>query len=74
MDGMLGAFLGPYAALAVVLGSPLRGDHRRTPHRRREDVMPARFAFQDLYGHRGLVTLLVGPDLWDFYLGLARGS
>ena len=53
MDGMLGAFLGPYAALAVFLGSPLQGDHRRTPHRRREDVMPARFAFRDLYGHRG---------------------
>ena len=53
MDGMLGAFLGPYAALAVFLGSPLRGDHRRTPHRRREDAMPARFAFRDLYGHRG---------------------
>jgi leader peptidase (prepilin peptidase)/N-methyltransferase len=61
MGGMLGAFLGPYAALAVFLAAG------RMPRR---TALP----FGVFMSFGGLVTLFVGPEVWGFYLNLVGGS
>ncbi len=74
MGGMLGAFLGPYAALAVFLGAlagSIAGGVLIAAGR-----MPRRTAlpFGVFMSFGGLVTLFVGPEVWDFYLNLVGGS
>ncbi|CAN5548620.1 A24 family peptidase [soil metagenome] len=74
MGGMLGAFLGPYAALAVFLGAlagSIAGGVLIAAGR-----MPRRTAlpFGVFMSFGGLVTLFVGPEVWGFYLNLVGGS
>lgn len=74
MAGMLGAFLGPYAGLAVFLGAfcgllvsvvlmtaGLMG---------RRGAIP----FGAFLAIGGVVTLFVGRDLWNFYLDFVGGA
>jgi leader peptidase (prepilin peptidase) / N-methyltransferase len=74
MGGMLGAFLGPYAALAVFLGAvcgalvggaliALGRVGRRSP-----------LPFGVFMAFGGIIALFVGPELWGFYLNLVGGG
>src|SRR5918998_772470 len=70
MGGMLGAFLGPYAALAVFLGAlcgAITGGLIMAAGR-----IPRRHAlpFGVFMALGGIVALFVGPQLWGLYLGL----
>jgi leader peptidase (prepilin peptidase) / N-methyltransferase len=73
MGGMLGAFLGPYAALAVFLGAlvgALTGGLLIVAGKMgRRQALP----FGVFMAFGGLVTLFVGPELWNFYLDLFGG-
>jgi len=70
MAGMLGAFLGPYAALAVFLGALLgalsggllmvAGKVQRRSH----------LPFGLFMAMGGLISLFAGPQLWSLYLSL----
>lgn len=74
MAGMLGAFLGPYAGLAVFLGAfcgllvsvvlMVAGMMGRR----------AAIPFGAFLAIGGVVTLFVGRDLWNFYLNFAVGA
>jgi leader peptidase (prepilin peptidase) / N-methyltransferase len=70
MGGMLGAFLGPYAALAVFLGSLVGaivgGLLMSSGKMGRRGHLP----FGVFMALGGLVTVFVGPELWDYYLDL----
>lgn len=70
MGGMLGAFLGPYAALAVFLGAltgaVAGGVLMATGKMPRRTALP----FGVFMSLGGLVTLFVSPELWHFYLSL----
>jgi leader peptidase (prepilin peptidase) / N-methyltransferase len=74
MGGMLGAFLGPYAALAVFLGAlcgALTGGLQMAAGKmRRRSAMP----FGVFMAFGGVVALFVGPELWRFYLALVGGA
>lgn len=74
MGGMLGAFLGPYAALAVFLGALTGaiagGILMATGKMSRRTALP----FGVFMSFGGLVTLFVGPELWGYYLDLVGGS
>ncbi len=74
MGGMLGAFLGPYAALAVFLGALLGaitgGLLMAAGKAQRRSALP--FGFFMALG--GLVSLFVGPELWEAYLSLVGAS
>lgn len=74
MGGMLGAFLGPYAALAVFLGALTGaiagGILMATGKMPRRTALP----FGVFMSFGGLVTLFVGPELWGYYLDLVGGS
>ena len=74
MGGMLGAFLGPYAALAVFLGAlagaVAGGMLMVTGRIPRRTALP----FGVFMSFGGLVTLFVGPDLWDLYMELVGGN
>lgn len=74
MGGMLGAFLGPYAALAVFLGALAgtiaSGVLMATGKIPRRTALP----FGVFMSFGGLVTLFAGPEIWDFYLNLVGGS
>lgn len=73
MGGMLGAFLGPYAAFAVFAGALVgaitgallmaRGKMQR------QSALP--FGFFMALG--GIVALFFGPELWRAYLGVVGG-
>ncbi len=70
MGGMLGAFLGPYAALTVFLGA-LGGSFvglalLATGRASRRSALP----FGTFLALGGITTLFVGPELWRSYLGL----
>ena len=74
MGGMLGAFLGPYAALAVFLGAlagAITGGLLIATGR-----IPRRHAlpFGVFMALGGIVALFVGPQLWGLYLGLFGGG
>ncbi len=73
MGGMLGAFLGPYAALAVFLGAlcgAITGGLLMAAGKmRRRHALP----FGVFMAVGGIVVLFVGPELWELYLDLARG-
>lgn len=74
MGGMLGAFLGPYAALAVFLGALTGaiagGILMATGKMPRRTALP----FGVFMSFGGLVTLFVGPELWGYYLDLVGGN
>lgn len=74
MGGMLGAFLGPYAALAVFLGALsgglLGGTLMALGKIQRRSPLP----FGVFLAFGGLVTLFVGPELWRLYLNLVGGG
>jgi leader peptidase (prepilin peptidase) / N-methyltransferase len=73
MGGMLGAFLGPYAALAVFLGAfagAITGGLLMAIGKiQRRHALP----FGVFMALGGILALFVGPQLWELYLGLARG-
>lgn len=73
MGGMLGAFLGPYAALAVFVGAlagALVGGLLMAAGKiRRRSALP----FGVFLAFGGVVVLFVGPEAWDLYLDLVRG-
>jgi leader peptidase (prepilin peptidase) / N-methyltransferase len=73
MGGMLGAFLGPYAALAVFLGAfagaITGGLLMATGKIQRRHALP----FGVFMALGGILAIFVGPQLWALYLGLARG-
>jgi leader peptidase (prepilin peptidase) / N-methyltransferase len=68
MGGMLGAFLGPYAALAVFLGAMLGaiagGLLMVTGKVRWRSALP----FGLFMALGGVISLFVGPELWELYL------
>jgi leader peptidase (prepilin peptidase)/N-methyltransferase len=70
MGGMLGAFLGPYAALAVffgaLLGALAGGLLMATGKIRRRSALP----FGVFLAVAGVFTLFLGPRLWGWYLRL----
>jgi leader peptidase (prepilin peptidase) / N-methyltransferase len=74
MGGMLGAFLGPYAALAVFLGAlcgAITGGLLMAAGKmQRRHALP----FGVFMALGGIVTLFVGPELWGLYLDLAGGG
>ena len=73
MGGMLGAFLGPYAALAVFLGalvgSVTAGVLMAVGRIDRRAALP----FGVFLAVGGIVALFAGPYLWGLYLDLAAG-
>jgi len=74
MGGMLGAFLGPYAALAVFLGAlcgAITGGVLMAAGKvQRRHALP----FGVFMALGGIVALFAGPELWGLYLDLALGG
>jgi leader peptidase (prepilin peptidase)/N-methyltransferase len=70
MGGMLGAFLGPYAALAVFLGAVIGavsgGALMVAGKTQRRSHLP----FGLFMAMGGVISLFVGPRLWSLYLSL----
>ena len=70
MGGMLGAFLGPYAALAVFLGALIGaitgGLLMATGKIQRRSALP----FGLFMAAGGLICLFAGPQLWELYMNL----
>jgi len=70
MGGMLGAFLGPYAALAVffgaVLGAVTGGLLMAAGKMQRRSALP----FGLFMAVGGVISLFVGPHLWSLYINL----
>jgi len=70
MGGMLGAFLGPYAALAVFVGALcgalLGGALIALGRMGRRSPLP----FGVFMALGGVIALFLGPELWGFYLNL----
>jgi leader peptidase (prepilin peptidase) / N-methyltransferase len=70
MGGMLGAFLGPYAALAVFLGALIGaisgGLLMAAGKVQRRSALP--FGMYMALG--GVISLFVGPELWGLYMNL----
>ena len=70
MGGMLGAFLGPYAALAVffgaLLGAVSGGLLMAAGKVHRRSALP----FGLFMALGGLISLFIGPQLWDLYMNL----
>ncbi|CAN5267193.1 A24 family peptidase [soil metagenome] len=68
MGGMLGAFLGPYAVLAVffgaLVGALVGGVLMAVGKTQRGSALP----FGVFLSVAGVVTLFVGQDTWSFYL------
>jgi leader peptidase (prepilin peptidase)/N-methyltransferase len=73
MGGMLGAFLGPYAALAVFLGAVLGavtgGLLMAAGKVQRRSALP----FGLFMAVGGVISLFVGPQLWSLYMNLMWG-
>ena len=73
MGGMLGAFLGPYAALAVffgaLVGALAGGVLMALGKMQRGSALP----FGVFLSLGGVVTLFVGQDIWNFYLRMVGG-
>jgi leader peptidase (prepilin peptidase)/N-methyltransferase len=67
---MLGAFLGPYAGMAVFLGALcgalVGGTLMSLGRMERRSALP----FGVFMALGGIVALFVGPRLWGFYLNL----
>ena len=73
MGGMLEAFLGSYASLAVFLGALVGalvgGVLIASGKVQRGSALP----FGVFLSLAGVVTLVVGQDMWNFYLRLIGG-
>jgi leader peptidase (prepilin peptidase) / N-methyltransferase len=73
MGGMLGTFLGPYAALAVFLGALLGavtgGLLMAAGKMQRRSALP----FGLFMAIGGIISLFVGPQLWELYMNLIWG-
>ena len=73
MGGMLGAFLGPYAALAVFLGALLGagtgGLLMAAGKVQRRSALP----FGLFMALGGIISLFAGPQLWNLYMNLMWG-
>lgn len=73
MGGMLGAILGPYAALAVFLGALIGavggGLLMVAGKVRRRSALP----FGLFMAVGGLISLFLGPELWSLYTSLVWG-
>jgi leader peptidase (prepilin peptidase) / N-methyltransferase len=73
MGGMLGAFLGPYAALAVFLGALIGaisgGLLMAAGKVQRRSALP----FGLFMALGGVISLFVGPELWELYVDLMWG-
>lgn len=74
MGGMLGAFLGPYAALAVfagaLVGAVVGGGLIAVGKMQRRTAMP----FGVFLAFGGLVALFAGRGIWEFYIDLVGGA
>jgi leader peptidase (prepilin peptidase) / N-methyltransferase len=74
MGGMLGAFLGPYAALAVffgaLLGALLGGVLMAVGKMQRSTALP----FGVFLAIGGLFALFFGEQVWNWYLGVFGGA
>jgi leader peptidase (prepilin peptidase)/N-methyltransferase len=74
MGGMLGAFLGPYAALTVfrgaVVGCVVGGLLLATGRIHRRSPLP----FGAFLAGAGVFTLFLGREVWGSYLRLAGGA
>jgi leader peptidase (prepilin peptidase)/N-methyltransferase len=74
MGGLLGAFLGPYAALAVfigaLVGALVGGSLMVTGVIERGSALP----FGVFLALAGVFTLFLGQDAWGWYLRLVRGA
>jgi leader peptidase (prepilin peptidase) / N-methyltransferase len=74
MGGMLGVFLGPYAALAVFLGAlcgAITGGLLILAGKmQRRHALP----FGVFMAVGGIIALFVGPELWGLYRGLVWGA
>jgi prepilin signal peptidase PulO-like enzyme (type II secretory pathway) len=74
MGGLLGAFLGPYAALAVfmraLLGAVVGGALMVTGAIERGSALP----FGVFLALGGVFTLFLGQDVWGWYLRFVRGT
>lgn len=74
MGGMLGAYLGPYAALAVFVGALagalIGGGLIATGKMQRRSAMP----FGVFLAFGGLVVLFAGQGMWSSYLDFAGGA
>jgi leader peptidase (prepilin peptidase)/N-methyltransferase len=74
MGGMLGAFLGPYAALAVFLGAlcgAITGGLLMAAGKiRRRHALP----FGVFMALGGIIALFFGPELWGLYRNLLWAS
>ncbi len=72
--GMLGAFLGSYAALAVffgvLVGALVSGALMAEGKMQRGSALP----FGVFLSLTGVVTLFVGQDIWNFYLRMIGGG
>lgn len=73
MGGMLGMFLGPYAALSVFLGAlggtVLAGALMAAGRLQRRSALP----FGVFIAFGALVTLFAGREMWNFYMDLFEG-
>jgi len=73
MGGMLGAFLGPYAALAVfvgaLVGALVGGVLMATGRMGRRTALP----FGVFLALAGVLVLFVGEDIWGAYVRLIGG-
>ena len=73
MGGMLGAFLGPYAALAVFLGALIGaitgGLLMAAGKVHRRSALP----FGLFMALGGIIALFAGPQLWELYMNLVWG-
>ncbi len=74
MGGMLGAFLGPYAALAVFLGALSGGVVGGTLMALGRIGRRSRLPFGVFMAFGGLIALFFGPELWHLYLSLIGGG
>jgi leader peptidase (prepilin peptidase)/N-methyltransferase len=74
MGGMLGAFLGPYAALTVffgaLVGALVGGVLIFSGRMRRRSALP----FGVFLAFAGVFTLFLGPELWGWWLRTAGGT
>jgi leader peptidase (prepilin peptidase)/N-methyltransferase len=73
MGGMLGAFLGPYAALAVFLGALFGAIAGGLLLAAGEVGRRSALPFGSFMALGALVSLFVGPELWALYTDLVWG-
>jgi prepilin signal peptidase PulO-like enzyme (type II secretory pathway) len=73
MGGMLGAFLGPYAALAVFFGAAFGTVAWLALVALRKIEVRAALPFGAFLAAGGLFVMFFGPEVWGAYLRLFGG-